>query len=200
MKHIINILLVVILLITALAIQDRFFPREVVKTKTVTKRDTVWQDSIVHKQMPAPEPDTITVRDTIIEKVEKPVSAGEYNALAMRYMELYNKHYSSNIYNRTLVDDSTALIRIEDTVRKNKLEQYDFTYKDRTPTYIDNVTTIKNQRKFFAGAQVGARTLQPSVIYKDLNDNLYMAGYNFAGPNEGFRIGLYTSINSLKFW
>lgn len=195
-----NILLVIVLIVAALAIKDWFFPREVVKTKTVTKRDTIWQDSIVYKQQPAPDPDTVVLRDTIIEKVKEPVSSGKYNALASRFMELYNDHHSSNIYNRTLVDDSTALIEIKDTVRENRLKQYNFTYKDRTPTFIDNTTIIKNQRKFFAGAQVGAHTLQPSLIYKDLNDNLYMAGYDFAGPGKGPRIGLYTSIDNLKFW
>lgn len=191
MNKVLNFLLIVGLIVVALWVKDKFFPTVKTVTETTTVMDTIWQDSIVYKQLPAPEPDTILQTDTVIEYKDSVNYFNEY-----RYLyALYNRR---NVYNRVLKDDSSAYIRVEDTVHRNKLQRSSLMYRDRSPTII-NQTTVKKiyrQRELYIGGEVGNQVAQPEVIYQDLNGYQYSIGYDMIGPEQGLRFGFKASVFS----
>ncbi len=193
MKKLGSIALIILLIGTAIWIKGKFFPTEIVKTKTVTKTqvDTVYQDSIVYRDLPAPEPDTVIVVDKDTIKMPPDTTIFE------KYADLFQKYHSQYIYEDTVKDDSSAFIAVHDIITKNKITRRELYYQNRTPTSIYKETTIYNQRKWFVGAQFGMQTIQPTIAYKDLNDIIYSVGYNITGPEKGVRFGIRTSISSV---
>ena len=188
MKNLLNIILVLLLIGAAVYITHRFFPKEKVITKTYQTTDTIWKDTVVYKQLPPPKPDTIIKTDTII-KYDNTENYFE------KYVNLYQKFYRQNIYKDTLKNDSVAFISVYDVISENKIGSRKLTYKDRTPTVINKTIhkEIINQRKLFIGVEAGMNSLSPSVMYKDLNDVIYKAGYDVYGKNKGPRVGIYVS-------
>jgi hypothetical protein len=185
-----NIIIILLLIGATFFVTKKFF----CESKTVTKieeiRDTIYQDSVVYKQLPAPEPDTIVQTDTIIK----------YNDTTnyfVKYAHLYQKYNRQKIYNDTLKSDSSAFISVYDIVSENSLQKRSFTYINRTPTEIHKTTKIYNQRKLFIGTEAGINTIEPSVMYKDLNDIIYKVGYDVYGKEKGLRFGIYTSLSSV---
>lgn len=188
MKTTLKITAFIILIAAAVYITRRWFPSERVVTKTTTTVDTVWQDSVVYKQLPAPEPDTIIETDTIVRYKD---SVNYFN----EYRYLYKLYHQENVYNRTLKDDSTAYIYIEDRVKRNQLQDFSFKYVDRTPTVINKTIhkKIYNENKLFVGGQVGQHNIQPSIIYQTNKDMMYQLGYDFMSPS-GIRAGVYMRL------
>jgi hypothetical protein len=193
-KKLANILLVVVLIVAALAIKDRFFPSTVVKTKTVTVRDTVYHDTTIYRQLPAPDPDTIvktkTQHDTIrlLDSID----------LVNRYLELYDNYYAKRYYSDTFQVDTSTRFVIQDTVTKNQIIYRDWQYNTRQATSINNITNINQQTsRFLIGAEAGFRSVTPALIFQK-QDIYYKAGYSLGGPNPGVRIGIYTSLSNIK--
>lgn len=191
MKTIGNILLVAGLIVLALWIKGKYFPttQTVVQTQTVT--DTVWNDTIVYKQLPAPKPDTIYLYDTV--KIKMPPDS----TIQMEYAKLYQKYHSQYFYHDTLKNDTNALIVFEETISKNKPFNRNLIYQNRVPTEINNTTVIENQRKYFLGVEAGVDVIKPQFIYKDLNDIQYQVGYDLIGPEKGIRFGISVSVGGL---
>ena len=189
-----NILLIIVLIVAALAIKDRFFPSTVVKTKTVTVTDTVYQDTTIYRQLPKPDPDTVVLTRT--DTITKPV---DDSLIWERYVELYKAYNNVNIYNDTLKNDTSALIAVNDTVKRNRLQNRELVYENRTPTVINKSTTniVRKENKFFVGGDFDMNTATPALIYQSKNDISYKIGYDLAGPNQGIRFGVYTSISNL---
>ncbi len=191
MKKIANILIIVILIALAVWVKGKFFPNKVTEIKTVTEVDTVYQDSLVYKKLPAPDPDTVVVVDK--DTIEMPPDT----VIFERYASLFQKFHSQYIYKDTLKNDTSAFIAVRDIVSKNKITHRELYYRNKAPTMIHNETTIYNQRKLFIGAQFGMQTIQPTIAYKDLNDIVYSLGYDFTGPEQGVRFGIKTSISGI---
>lgn len=190
MNRILNIILIIVLVGIAVWVKSHFFPNEKVVTKTVTETvtDTVRRDSIVYSQLPAPDPDTIYLTDTL----EIPPDS----TLRYEYTRLYNLFYSQYVYTDTLKDDTSAFIAVKDIISKNRfVATRGLTYQNRTPTQINKTIEkhIHNERKLFVGGQFGPSTGQASVMYKDLNDFQYMVGYDFVNP-KGLRLGIYVRL------
>lgn len=196
-KKLANILLVVVLIVAALAIKDRFFPSTVVKTKTVTVRDTVYQDTTIYKQLPQPDPDTVVLMQ--VDTITKPA---DDSLIWERYIDLYQAHNNTYIYDDTLKNDTSALVAVRDTVKRNRLQSRELIYENRRPTVINRTTTniVRKENKFFVGGEIGMNTAQPALIYQSENDISYKIGYDLAGPDQGLRFGVYTSLSNLNIW
>ncbi|MBE0663739.1 MAG: hypothetical protein IH597_14890 [Bacteroidales bacterium] len=141
-------------------------------TLRITK--TVYNDTTIIKEIPKPYPvEVIQIREVEIPAVVDSL------AIFLAYM-------SKNIYDRILMDDSTALIRIIDTVHQNQLWGSKLEYKNRMPVIIHETVIIHppadprfqlyvggfvtgNQDYFGAGAAVFAKTKR---------DHLYGLGYD----------------------
>jgi hypothetical protein len=193
MKNLGYIILTIILMAIAVWIKGKYFPNEVTKTKTktITKVDTVYQDSLVYKQLPAPDPDTIKLidKDTITIPTD--------TTIFERYADLFQKYHSQYIYDDTLKNDSSAFIAVHEIISKNRITRRELYYRNRSPVTVYNETNIINQRKFFVGGVVGENVIEPRITYKDLNDIMYSVGYDFIGPEQGIRFGVQTSISGI---
>jgi len=116
------------------------------KTDTVTtvKYDTI--ERIVYIDRPYPYA-VILPGDTVIDSTQ--------------CIEMYYQLYSQNIYNDTLLNDSTALISINDTVWMNELQHRKLNFVNRRPQVTQVVTntilgdTARKRNKVFIGLLLG---------------------------------------------
>ena len=193
MKNIGGIILAIVFIGITFFVTKKFFPdiKTVVQTQTVTNTDTVWNDTVIYTQLPAPDPDTVFLYDTV--KIEMPPS----DLIKQEYAKLYQKYHSQYFYHDTLKNDTTALIVFEELVTENKPFNRNLIYQNRIPTVINKTTVIENQRKYFFGAEVGVQVVKPMFVYKDLNDFQYSVGYDLVGPERGLRFGMYISLDHI---
>lgn len=191
MRTILEIVLIIAVVMATIFIKNKFFSTKVTETVTIFKTDTIKDTTKIVKRLPAPEPDTIIKVDTVII----PDSSDIFEQYAM----LYQKHHRQNIYNPVLKDDTSAYMNLHFIVSQNKIQDsIDFTFKNRRPTVVNKTInkTIVNQRKLFIGSEFGVNSIQPSIMFKSKNDNIYKVGYDMIKP-RGVRIGFYTSIQNI---
>jgi hypothetical protein len=188
MKTIKNIIVLIFFIALTFFITKKFFCKDKIITKTEQIRDTIYQDSIIYKELPTPNPDTIIQVDTIIKY-------NDSTDYFIKYAHLYQKYNHQKIYNDTLKNDSSAFISLYDIISENSLQYRKLTYINREPKIINKTTHkyIENKRKLFIGIESGMNLLEPSVMYKDLNDIIYKVGYDIYGKNNGLRFGIYLS-------
>lgn len=143
------------------------------KIETIIKHDTI--EKIVYKDRPVPYqvivPDKI---NTIIDSTKCQL--------------LYRLFNSKNIYLDTLLNDSTALISVRDTVYQNELQHRKLYFTNRRPTVIQNITTIikgdtiKKRNKVFVGATLGGWsdkiTMGGSLMLITKKDHGYSATFD----------------------
>ena len=192
MRTLMNVVMVIALVVITFVITKAFFLRKETVVETETVIDTIRDTTKIVKTLPAPEP------DTVIQYSMDTVKLPPDTIIKREYITLYRKFHQTNIYNRTLQDDSSALVRLIDTVSENRLRGCNYSFINRRPTKVIKKQEIYNQRKFFVGVDFGINTVQPAVVYKSLNDIQYKVGYNF-GQNKGLRFGVYTSFSNF-YW
>jgi len=155
----------------------------VVKTDTIVKIDTVCK--VITKHQPVIDTFIITRTDTL-----NFTDSVFCKQLALEY-------YKRNIYQDTLLHDSSALIVLYDTAYMNGLCERKLEFRNTQATLI--VTKVINQSpksRVFVGAGIGVKgarfAVQTSVLYMRKN-TVYLLGYDF--NNKMPLAGLYFNIN-----
>jgi len=142
---------------------------------TITKHDTIKSDT-VFKDIPKYQPtfvysDTGSVR--VVTKIDTILFVDDY----MKF----------KTYDRKLLDNDTALIRIEDTLHMNGLLNGKLTYINRKPTTINttyNQITNPSTNQMYFGIGVGsdfkdAIQIKGSILLKTKKDALYSLGIDY---------------------
>ena len=135
---------------------------------------TVYKDTIIIKEVPKPYP----VEVIKIYEFEIPA---EIDSLG-----IFLAYMSKNIYHRTLMDDSTALISIIDTVHQNQLWGSRLEYRNRQPVTIHETYIIHPppdpRFQLYAGGFVAGNQdyfgAGPAIFAKTKRDHLYGLGYD----------------------
>ena len=153
-----------------------------------------------------------TIRDTTIRKViisePYPLEIGlppdtfvyvpDSSELLRQYRSLQKLYYASAVYLDTLLNDTTALITLRDTVTQNRLQQRGLTFINRKPTII-NTTIIQNESRFkmYIGLAVGGWTdkfsISPSILFQTKSD--VVTGAHFDLINKIAAVDFYWKIS-----
>ena len=158
----------------------------IIKSDTIVKHDTITYHDTIGKPVPQ-------FRDTgsthyILSKVDS-------MNIFKKYDSIYRKLHTKNIYVRTLKDDSTALVRVKDTVFENELQQSEFIFQNRTPTYyITNTVMAPASGRLLLGAEYALKSSEFKIgvhyLTKGYMEYIYM--YN---PQRGeHSVGFYMTI------
>lgn len=141
-------------------------------TLRITK--TVYNDTTIIKEIPKPYPvEVIRIREVEIPAV-------------IDSLEIFLAYMAKNIYDRILMDDSTAMIRIIDTVHQNQLWGSWLEYKNRQPVTIHETYIIHPppdpRFQLYAGGFIQGNTESfgagPALFAKTKRDHLYGLGYD----------------------
>lgn len=164
-------------------------PKVVTETLTVTEYETVYDSVQIRVPVDRPVPYAVHTTDTVID-----------SALAMEYAMRY---FTMVYYRDTLMNDSKALILVEDTVFMGRLLGRTVEYKDRTPTEIITTTTTttniiadRPRFRFYAG---------PFVTYGNGNNpgiggglllsaKPWAAAYSYDITNQQHYLSMYFSL------
>ena len=189
----ITIIILSICLILLSFIMYRSYNSKVIKEITVTDTIIKYQDpkTVIVKQ-PVPYFVVQTKIDTITKLLTDTILIKEYvtNYLTKQY------------YRDTLLDDSTALIVVDDIVYQNKLQNRTLFYKDRTPTQIITHKTysLPNYRWYIgfsgtvtAGQETKYISLGPDLVVTTPNRSMFRGGYDFI--NKTINFGYAWNIN-----
>ena len=124
-------------------------PTDNIKIEKQFIHDTIPGDSIpiwrYYGEMP--KPDTVWMDGEIITLPPDSLCMAEW-------LKLQSEYRMWKVYNDTLIDDSTLLAGVVDTIHNNKLWGRAFFYQNRKPTIINttiNTTTINNADGIYAG-------------------------------------------------
>lgn len=142
---------------------------------TITKHDTLKADTIF-RDIPKYQP-TFVYSDT-----------GSFRIITKRDTILFIDDYMKyKIFDRKLLDDSTALIQLIDTLHMNGLLNGKLTYLNRKPTVINNTynqITNPSSNQLYLGIGVGSDfkdviQLKGSISLKTCKDALYSLGIDY---------------------
>ena len=192
MKNFIAILLTIIILVLSALIINKCEHRldtpkgNIIKSDTIIKHDTITYHDTVSKPV-------LQFRDTgsthyILSKVDS-------MNIFKKYDSIYRKLHTKNIYDRILKDDSTALVRVKDTVYENELQRSEFIFQNRTPTYyITNTVMAPATGKLLIGGEYAFKSNEYRIgvhyMTKGYMEYIYM--YN---PQRGeHSVGFYMTI------
>ena len=157
-------------LLVALAISVWFNLQPVDDSLRDEKIDTalVYRDTIADRPVPAPYPvsvDTSTPLPAVIDT-----------------MAVVRAYYARKIYNRTLLDDSTAFIQLSDTLTMNSITTASLTFINRVPEKIITRTIVEKppRNSIYLGVEL-ATAEKPLVFFvtRYNRDNWsFSAGYD----------------------
>jgi len=142
-------------------------PEIITETETITEiipGDTIKQ--II--EVPSDElvPDTVYE----IEYIDVPIPT-DTQEIIDKYIEIYRNYHATREYSNIMLDDSTAFIKVYNTINKNKLKDQKLEYKNRRPTKIkkDITNIIKTpEHQIFLGLNYG-RAIEYDIISLDLD-------------------------------
>ena len=140
---------------------------------------------IKHDTVPAPYP----VQQIVVNVDSVPYADSAYcKALALKY-------YSMNIYNDTLLKDSTALIVLRDTVTKNMLRKRGLDFKNYQKTMIitKTITTVEKQSsmQFYGGIDLTYKLIAPAMM---LQKDKFIYKVGFEAVNKVPLFGVYYKL------
>ena len=143
------------------------------KPDTLRITKTVYNDTTIIKEVPKPYPvEVIQFREVEIPAV-------------IDSLEIFLAYMAKNIYDRILMDDSTAMIRIIDTVHQNQLWGSKLEYKNRQPVTIHETYIVPPpdpRFQLYAGGFIQGNTqgfgAGPALFAKTKRDHLYGLGYD----------------------
>lgn len=189
MKKTINLISVLAIIGLVIAVQYKYFPREVVKNHYEVKDSIVYKDTTITKSIPKPYPVYIdTVKsDTVTIETFKTDSAW-FRA----YLSLYEKYHSKYNYLDTLKNDSSAFISIDYTLTENKPTKFKTTYFDKTPSLI----LEEKSSEFYIGLSGGVENISPGVLYKTKKDVIFGVEYNLVQSAVSGKV----YVNPTKLW
>jgi hypothetical protein len=95
-------------------------------------------------------------------------------------------YFAKNVYHRVLMDDTTALIELTDTVHQNQLQQGTLKFRNRQPVTVHNTYVIHPppdpRFQLYAGGFVSGSQERfgagPALFVKTKRDHLYGIGYD----------------------
>ena len=144
------------------------------------RRDTVKGDSVPYAvRVPVPVPRYVEAPpDTVFMHADTAAILADY-FLTRRYAD-------------TLLNDTSALIALSETVARNRLTARALTFQNRRPTYITTTVLQPEPRaRVYAGAMAG-RGLAAPMVQVEWRRWSFGAGYNLAGGGVvggvGYRI------------
>jgi hypothetical protein len=119
------------------------------------------------KPKPCPPPTVITHTDTIHVPVNvpfpEPYPVNHIDTFTIPAVidtaAILKDYYALNIYDRTIINDSTGLLIIHDSVTHNRLKRYSLTghiNMIELTTTITNDVTIPLRNRVFLGMQIGS--------------------------------------------
>jgi hypothetical protein len=132
-KNISPYVIVILVLVIALILTQQCKRSPIVvtqhETTTVVERDTVWDTVRITSKVYIPVPG-----ETIY--IDPP--------LDVNCDELAVEYFAWRVYNDTIIDDTSALVIINDVVTRNVLAQRQWEFVNRRPTIIENTyVTVK---------------------------------------------------------
>lgn len=163
-------------------------PRVEIRQGTTTTKvslRTIRDTALIERITPAPEP------ETIIQPYYIPAIV-DTNAIIAA-------HFSTYYYNDTLMNDTTAIIVVMDSISRNRIIYREFAYRNRRPTELQfNTTTTvypPNVLKISAGFTLFASpviewsrdadvwnsiqpSIGPSIMLTNRRDNSYTITYD----------------------
>ena len=184
--------LVVLLVVQRGCRFDRLSDQVRIEKSTEVIHDSV--PKIVKVGVPVPYK-VVVPWDTVYPVLDSTELSNAYNAIRKEF-------FSKNIYGDTLMNDSSALIIVQDTVFKNKLLQRELYFRNRRATVINNTNVIQEDKRFkmYIGLGVGASTslsdqrfsLSPELLF--VTSESSVTGLRYDLINKIVSVGFYWKI------
>jgi hypothetical protein len=167
--------LTIILILIALLFLQRECSRpdqQVPVPDTIRITTKVFDSILIERNIPRPYP------VEVIKTVQIPSDVDTAAILA--------DYFAKNVYHRVLVDDTTALIELIDTVHQNQLHQGKLIFRNRQPVTIHETYVIhpvpEPRFQLYAGGFVSGSQERlgagPAMFVKTRRDHLYGLGYD----------------------
>ena len=151
-------------------------------TKVETKFDTVTINTVEYVPQivnSIPEPyyietfttDTLLITDTVLVK------------------EVFEEHFTKNIYVDTLSLDTLGSIVVTDTISQNKIQSRQFTSNILLPTESITKVVYVNDKGFYVGGGIGIshqllHSISGEVLYKSKDNLIYGIGLGLGRDNQ----------------
>ncbi|MFW6242804.1 MAG: hypothetical protein ACOC2W_01460 [bacterium] len=134
----------------------------IIKTKTKTKIKHV-KDTLT---------DTVTVNKFKIKKIYR--DTGKHSTDTVRDTTyILNDYFSNVIYIDTLKNDSSAFIKLIDTIQQNRIQGRKMLFKNRRSTKIIHEHKAKG---IYVGTKLGLNNTGIDLMYMDENNNGFGIG------------------------
>lgn len=150
----------------------------------IERHDTTIYDTIY---------DTIIIKEPYPEEIILPSDTFfKYHEVDTPY--ILRDYFSKVYYDDTLKNDTSAFIRIMDTISRNRLQHRKLIYKNNRPTEIKYTTTIINPKKniIYVGGSLGFCednfNVSAGLFLKTKKDRLYGIYYNPVRKEYGGQI------------
>lgn len=161
--------------------------KPIIETRTVhsiawVKGDTIYTKPQIKYQ------DTGSYHEIITEKHMK-IDTGK----------IIKEFLTKNIYERLLVDNEYARLKIYDTVFANRLLNYKLEatyYKHTDSVFTTKTLPPKLSRKLFVGGSIGygkVLSISPSIMYMDRQDRGFWGGYDLI--NQNGQVGMWWKLS-----
>ena len=171
------LIFVVIVLMFAVALQNKGCNAPNLKADTVTLHDTTWSvhDSLIVKKLKIKQIIHDTLPAEYIADTNYPKLKAQYDALVIAYL-------AKTLYTDTLKIDTLGYVAVADTVHKNELQNRSYKYNYKIPTItVTNIITKQTPPKgalFIGGGftntkQLELQTIQGGVLYKTKKDKIF---------------------------
>ena len=168
---------VVMILVFAMAFQNKGCNNPNLKADTIILRDTAWQvrDSLIVKKLKIKQ----IIHDTLPAEY---IADTNYPKLKAQYDALVIAHLVKTLYTDTLKIDTLGYVAVTDTVHKNELHGRSYKYNYKIPTItVTNTITKQAPPKgalFIGGGftntkQLELQTIQGGVLYKTKKDKIF---------------------------
>jgi hypothetical protein len=190
---------VVMILVFAMAFQNKGCNNPNLKADTVTLRDTAWQvrDSLIVKKLKIKQ----IIHDTLPAEY---IADTNYPKLKAQYDALVIAHLVKTLYTDTLKIDTLGYVAVTDTVHKNELHGRSYKYNYKIPTItVTNTITKQAPPKgalFIGGGVTGSKNglelLQGGLLYKSKRDKMFGLNIGINGDNQVvYGVNSYWKIN-----
>ena len=155
--------------------------RKEIETKTITKTDTIWNDTTIYSVKYIPK--IYTKTDTV--RIENTVILTDTIEIVKDYKK--SKHYSDTLF----VKNQFKLI-INDVISRNNIIARNWKYTNLSPISVTSTKTIINSRHFYVTGQISTyNDFSPSfgAMYLDKKRNSFTITYDPLNKAYSFGYG-----------
>jgi len=162
------------------------------------KIEYVYNTTIDTIKVPVPKPVQIIKWNNKIDTLYIPIdlTTSDSSKIATAYKDLFSKFAETKVYDNVLKDDSTAFLRLNETVQYNSITDREYIFMDRTPTVTITNTKFTTNTSIVAGIEAGTAGIGIGVGLVTKKNNFFKASYDVYS-NE-YSIGGYFSIINFK--